>query len=48
MMKYMLIMEARDNPKVNKLLLIPCVNLDFLCIHPLGAGNGRVSGLLSN
>ena len=40
-------MEARDNPKVNKLLLIPCVVLDFLCIHPFGDGNGRVSRLLS-
>lgn len=40
-------MEARDNPKVNKLLLIPCVILDFLCIHPFGDGNGRVSRLLS-
>ena len=40
-------MEARDNPRVNKLLLIPCVVLDFLCIHPFGDGNGRVSRLLS-
>lgn len=40
-------MEARDNPKVNKLLLIPCVVLDFLCIYPFGDGNGRVSRLLS-
>ncbi len=24
--------EARDNPNVNQLLLIPCVVLDFLCI----------------
>lgn len=40
-------MEARDNPKVNKLLLIPCVILDFLCIHPFADGNGRVSRLLS-
>ena len=39
--------EARDNPKVNKLLLIPCVILDFLCIHPFEDGNGRVSRLLS-
>ena len=40
-------MEARDNPRVNKLLLIPCVILDFLCIHPFADGNGRVSRLLS-
>ena len=40
-------MEARDNPNVNKLLLIPCVVLDFLCIHPFGDGNGRVSRLLA-
>lgn len=40
-------MDARDNPKVNKLLLIPCVILDFLCIHPFSDGNGRVSRLLS-
>ncbi|MGN0354356.1 MAG: Fic family protein [Muricoprocola sp.] len=40
-------MEARDNPDINQLLLIPCVILDFLCIHPFSDGNGRVSRLLS-
>ncbi len=40
-------MEARDNPNVNKLLLTPCVVLDFLCIHPFSDGNGRVSRLLT-
>jgi len=40
-------MDARDNPKINKLLLVPCVILDFLCIHPFADGNGRVSRLLS-
>ncbi len=40
-------MEARDNPNVNKLLLTPCVILDFLCIHPFADGNGRVSRLLT-
>ncbi len=40
-------MDARDNPRINKLLLIPCVILDFLCIHPFTDGNGRVSRLLS-
>ena len=38
---------ARDNPNINQLLLIPCVILDFLCIHPFRDGNGRVSRLLS-
>lgn len=40
-------MEARDNPNINQLLLIPCVILDFLCIHPFRDGNGRMSRLLS-
>ncbi len=39
--------EARDNVNVNQLLLIPCVILDFLCIHPFRDGNGRISRLLS-
>lgn len=39
--------EARDNPAINKLLLIPCVILDFLCIHPFPDGNGRMSRLLT-
>ena len=39
--------QARDNSNINKLLLIPCVILDFLCIHPFVDGNGRVSRLLS-
>lgn len=40
-------MEARDNLNINQLLLIPCVILDFLCIHPFSDGNGRISRLLS-
>lgn len=40
-------MDARDNPNINQLLLIPCVILDFLCIHPFRDGNGRISRLLS-
>jgi Fic family protein len=40
-------LDARDNPRVNQLLLIPCVILDFLCIHPFRDGNGRMSRLLS-
>ena len=39
--------EARDNANINQLLLIPCVILDFLCIHPFRDGNGRISRLLS-
>ncbi len=39
--------EARDNPNINCLLLIPCVILDFLCIHPFSDGNGRMSRLIS-
>jgi Fic family protein len=40
-------MAARDDANVNQLLLIPCVILDFLCIHPFRDGNGRMSRLLS-
>lgn len=40
-------LEARGHPQVNNLLLIPCVILDFLCIHPFADGNGRISRLLS-
>ena len=39
--------DARNNPNINQLLLIPCVILDFLCIHPFSDGNGRMSRLLS-
>ncbi len=39
--------DARCNPNINQLLLIPCVILDFLCIHPFSDGNGRMSRLLS-
>ena len=31
-------MEARDDVEINKMLLIPCVILDFLCIHPFPDG----------
>ncbi|HJJ28974.1 MAG TPA: Fic family protein [Methanocorpusculum sp.] len=39
--------EAKDNAAINPLLLIPCVVLDFLCIHPFRDGNGRISRLIS-
>jgi len=40
-------MDARSDANINQLLLIPCVILDFLCIHPFQDGNGRMSRLLS-
>lgn len=40
-------LDACSNANVNRLLLIPCVILDFLCIHPFRDGNGRMSRLLS-
>ena len=39
--------EARDDAAVNELLLVPCVILDFLCVHPFRDGNGRLSRLLT-
>jgi len=40
-------MDATNNYNINRLLLIPCFVLDFLCIHPFSDGNGRISRLLS-
>ena len=40
-------LDARNDANINQLLLIPCVILDFLCIHPFRDGNGRLSRLLS-
>ncbi|MDY2985018.1 MAG: Fic family protein [Synergistes jonesii] len=40
-------LEASSSAAINQLLLIPCVILDFLCIHPFRDGNGRMSRLLS-
>jgi Fic family protein len=40
-------MDANNDNGINKLLLIPCFILDFLCIHPFSDGNGRMSRLLS-
>ena len=39
--------DARQDSEISPLLLIPCFILDFLCIHPLRDGNGRMSRLLS-
>lgn len=39
--------DAASDSNINQLLLIPCVILDFLCIHPFRGGNGRISRLLS-
>ncbi len=39
--------DARDDAGVDQLLLIPCLILDFLCIHPFRDGNGRMSRLLT-
>lgn len=39
--------EARSNAYINQLLLIPCVILDFLRIHPFRDENVRMSCLLS-
>ena len=39
--------NALKNPNYDPLLLIPVFVLDFLCIHPFGDGNGRMSRLLT-
>ena len=36
-------LDARNDANINQLLLIPCVILDFLCIHPFRDGNGRIT-----
>ena len=38
---------ARDDYGIPALILIPCVIVDFLSIHPFSDGNGRVSRLLT-
>ncbi|MBE6945261.1 MAG: Fic family protein [Ruminococcaceae bacterium] len=38
---------ARDDSAIHPLLLIPCVILDFLCVHPFKDGNNRLARLLS-
>ena len=40
-------LDASGDANINQLLLIPCVILDFLCIHPFRDGNGRMSRLVS-
>lgn len=40
-------LSAAGDTDIHPLLLIPCVILDFLCIHPFRDGNGRMSRLLS-
>lgn len=37
--------RIRDEDDVDLLLIIPMFILDFLCIHPFGDGNGRISRL---
>lgn len=39
--------EILKNKNIEPLLLIPCIILDFLCIHPFNDGNGRMSRLLT-
>ena len=39
--------QALDHEIVDSLILIPCVILDFLCVHPYNDGNGRMSRLLT-
>ena len=36
-----------DSEGYEPLLLIPCVILDYLCIHPFADGNGRTSRLMT-
>lgn len=40
-------LDAKNNSKIHPLILVPCVILDFLCIHPFADGNGRMSRLLT-
>lgn len=39
--------QTLDHEIVDSLILIPCVILDFLCVHPYNDGNGRMSRLLT-
>lgn len=44
---YLAYIDAKQDLSINRLLLIPCVVFDFLCIHPFTDGNGRMSRLIS-
>ena len=39
--------DARQDSEISPLLLIPCLVLDFLCIHPFDDGNGRISRIIN-
>ncbi len=39
--------KAKNNSKIDPLLLIPCIVLDFLCINPFEYGSRRISRLIS-
>ena len=39
--------NSKKSLEIDDLLLIPMFILDFLCIHPFGDGNGRLSRLLT-
>lgn len=39
--------ETINTERIDPLILIPCVILDFLCVHPFNDGNGRMSRLLT-
>lgn len=44
---YLAFLDASNDSNINKLLLISCYILDFLCIHPFSDGNGRISRILT-
>lgn len=44
---YLAYLDASNDMSINKLLLISCYILDFLCIHPFSDGNGRISRILT-